>query len=105
MESKTYYNGKTRLSISYHWDDGEQVKDILRRDFGTYDEAFKEVEKAITDYNYQDDGYDVEEWNCIIEKGKDQEGNDVTPSDIFAQYVTSFKNGNYFLAYLTPILD
>ena len=93
MENQTY-NGKTHLLVTYQWNNGAKDAVIIDKDFDTADDAYREMYLVMPIKAGPYDGYPIEEWADLIEKGCD---------DIFDQYNMQLDSMTNILAVLRPI--
>lgn len=89
------YNGKTHLLVTYQWNNGANDAIIIDEDFDTLDEAYDKMECALPDCWEADDGYDIDQWTEVMEKGEDD--------DIFLQFNAQIDDDHNLLAVLRPI--
>jgi hypothetical protein len=94
MRNQTY-NGKTYLLVTYQWNNGESDAILIGKDFDTLDDAYNTMERIMPECMEADDGYDIDQWLEVMEKGEDD--------DIFLQFNAQIDDDHNLLAVLRPV--
>ena len=94
MENQTY-NGKTHLLVTYQWNNDANDAIIIDKDFDTLDDAYNAMESIMPEDYQCDDGYNINEWLEVMEKGEDD--------DIFLSFNSQIDETHNILAVIRPI--